>query len=67
MGGQTKGVKKSQFGQKGGKKSHFGDRESAMRHMKFQGQQNRGKAKKTGNKSLNTGWAHKEAKVYDEK
>ena len=66
MPGQKKVKTRRGFGQE---KGHFTDRETAMRHMRFQGQ-NRGPKKrgeKTGNKSLDTGWSNKKAQVYDEK
>ena len=48
--------------------SQFTDRESAMRHMRFQGHiRAPGKKGKTGNPSLDTGWAHRNPNVYDEK
>ena len=47
----------------------FTDRESAMRHMRFQGhiRAPSKKGRKTGNPGLDTGWSHKNAKVFDEK
>ena len=66
---KRKKAKKGRFlrgGRSGG--SQFSDRESAMRHMRFQGHiRAPGKKGKTGNPGLDTGWAHKNPNAYDEK